>query len=819
MPVTKSYILNLPAGRSYIIHKPTDMIKNYFKIAWRNLQRNKLFSFINISGLSVGLTCCMLILLYAKDETGFDRFHENRDRLYQLTCRITDKERPEQTYGMAAMTQGPAFKAAIPEIKDYVRLDNNDRMVIKRGNETFTENTSWTDDNFFTVFSFPLISGDSKTALSDPHSVVLSDEMAIKYFGTKDAIGKTLEVEINNKFEPFTVSAIAKKAPQNSSISFSFLLPFKYREKYDPQNGWLWLSYSTFFLMGPEVNLNQVAEKMNQVYAVQAKKEIEGEKTNGFSATFTWGVQPFLSMHLNNKIITDEKLKPSNPLYAYILCGIALFILLIACINFINLSMAQSLKRGKEIGVRKVVGSERGQLIKQFLGESFLLSLFAFLIALVLLQLSLPFFNELANKRMSLQYLFDWKLAAGLLSLFLVTGFVAGFYPAIVLSKINPVNTLYNRVQAGGKNYLAKTLVVLQFTLATFLIISSMFIYSQFNFLTNRSLGYNDKNLLVVTAGDGSRKQAVTFKNEFSKINGITQVAPVMGGDWFTTAAAGGKRFLVKYEHVDPDFLPTLGVPVLEGRNFSVDYPADSTNSVMVNETFVKEAGLKYPVVGKTLDFINGNDVKMTIVGVVKDYHYESLKEKIKPQVFSVQPNLPFGKFLLRLNPATAANTIKEVEKTYRSLIPFHPFTCDYKDDLNYKEYEAEAKWKQIIFFSTILVIFISCIGLFGLTTLSVQRRTKEIGIRKVLGAGTFAITGLVSRNFLLLVMIAFVIAVPAAWYAINQWLQNFPYRINMQWQLFAIASVLTISIAFLTVSFQAIKAAVANPVKSLRTE
>jgi putative ABC transport system permease protein len=346
-----------------------------------------------------------------------------------------------------------------------------------------------------------------------------------------------------------------------------------------------------------------------------------------------------------------------------------------------------------------------------------------------------------------------------------------------------------------------------------------MFIYSQFNFLTNRSLGYNDKNLLVVTAGDGSKKQGVTFKNEFSKINGITQVAPVMSGNWFTSAEAGGKRFLVKYEHVDADFLPTLGVPVLEGRNFSLDYPADSTNSVMVNETFVKEAGLKSPVVGKTLDFINGQNVKMTIVGVIKDYHYESLKEKIKPQVLSVQPNLPFGKFLLRLNPATAANTIREIEKTYRSLIPFHPFTYDYKDDLNYKEYEAEAKWKQIIFFSTILVIFISCIGLFGLTTLSVQKRTKEIGIRKVLGAGTFAITGLVSRNFLLLVMIAFVIAVPAAWYAVQQWLQNFPYRIEMQWQLFALASLLTIAIAFLTVSFQAIKAAVDNPVKSLRTE
>lgn len=796
------------------------MIKNYFKIAWRNLKRNKLFSFINISGLSVGLACCMLILLYTKDETSFDRFHENKSRLYQLTCKISEKDRPEETYGMAAMTQGPAFKEAIPEIKEYVRVDNNERMVIKRGNETFTENTTWTDGNFFTVFSFPLIKGDAKTALSDIHSVVLSDETAVKYFGTKDAIGKTLEVEINNKFEPFTVSAIAKKAPQNSSISFSVLLPYKYREEKEPQNGWLWLSYSTFFLMGPDVNVNQVTAKMNQVYAVLAKKEIEEEKANGFNAEFTWGLQPFLSMHLNNKVTTDDALKPSNPIYSYILSGIALFILGIACINFINLTMAQSLRRGKEIGVRKVVGSERMQLIKQFLGESFLLSLFAFIIALLLLQLSLPFFNELANKRLSLQYLFDWKFFLGLLLLFVITGFVAGFYPAIVLSKINPVNTLYNRIQQGGKNYLAKTLVVLQFTLATFLIIASLFIYSQFNFLTKKDLGYNDKNMLVVTTGQNSNKQlGATFKNEFSKIAGVTEVAPVMAGSWFTDGEANGKRFLVKYEHVDHDFLPTLGVPILEGRNFSPDFPSDSTNSVMVNEAFVKEAGLTYPVVGKTLDYINGKKVKMAIVGVIKDYHFESLKEKIKPQVLSVQPHLPFGRFLLKIDPATAAHTIKEVEKVYRSLIPFHPFTYDFKDELNYKGYEAEAKWKQIIFFSTLLVIFISCIGLFGLTTLSIQKRTKEIGIRKVLGAGTFAITGLVSRNFLLLVFIAFSIAVPVAWYVVHQWLQNFPYRITMQWQLFAIASVLTIVIALVTVGFQTLRAAVANPVKSLRTE
>lgn len=796
------------------------MIQNYIKIAWRNLKRNKLFSFINIFGLSVGLSCCMLILLYTKDELSFDQFHEYKDRLYQLTCTIKEKDKPDESYGMAAMTQGPAFKEAIPEIKEYVRFDNENRTIIKIGIETFTENASWTDEGFFNVFSFPLISGNPRTALSDPHSVVVTDEMALKYFGTKDAVGKTIEVEINNKFELFTISAIAKKAPQNSSISFSVLLPFKYLEQYDPQEGWLWLSYSTFFLMAPDANLNKITEQMKQVFELQAKKEIEGEKANGYAYSFTWGLQPFLAMHLNDKMVVEEELSPSKPLYAYILSGIALFILIIACINFINLSMAQSLKRAKEIGVRKVVGSERMQLVKQFLCESFFLSLLAFMIAFGLMHLCLPFFNELANKRLSLEYLLDWKLLSGMVLLWLITGTVSGFYPALVLSKFDPVKTLYNRFKQAGKNYLANSLLVLQFTLATFLIIASLFIYSQYNFLTTQDPGYNDKNLLVVKVGQSGNKELTTrFKNEFKKIPGVTSVAPVMNGNWFTDAEAGGKRFLVKYEHVDHDFLSTLEVPILEGRNFSLEYPADSTNAVMVNEAFVREAGLKAPVVGQTLDFINGQSVKMIIVGVIKNYHFESLKEVIKPQVLSVQPHLPFGRYLVRMDANASVSVLKETEKIYRSLVPFHPFDADFKDDLNYKDYEAEAKWKQIILFSTVLVIFISCIGLFGLTTLAVQRRTKEIGIRKVLGANVLSITGLVSKSFLILVLIAFSISVPLAWYAVNQWLQNFPYRISMQWQLFAIASLVTIVIAMLTIGIQTLRAAVANPAKNLRTE
>lgn len=793
------------------------MIFSYFKIAWRNLLRNKMLSFINISGLSIGLACCMLIFLYTKDESSYDGFHTQKNSLYRLTCSIIGKEDKAVTkYGIGAMVQGPAFKEGIPEIKEFVRVQDRD-FIVKNGNETFNDKAVWVDQNFFSVFSFPLLEGNTKTALNDIHSIVLTDETAIKYFGTKNAIGKTLELEINDKFESFTVSAIAKESPQNSSIKFKMLLPFKYLEEKDPENGWLWLSYPTYFVMNQNVNVTAIAAKMKSIYASKAKSEIIDDKKHGGGDEFVWGVQPFLAMHLDSSVAGTPD--ASDPIYSYILTGIALFILLIACINFVNLSVGQSLKRSKEIGIRKVVGGQRWQLIKQFMGESFMLCFISFVLAMVLAQLSLPIFNDLSNKQLALSYLLDAKLVMGFISLFFATAIIAGFYPALVMSGFNPVKTLYNRSKFTGKNYLSKSLVVIQFALATFLIITTLFIYSQFNYISHRALGYNDKNLITVNIGQGRNKPLMDiFKNEFAKQPGVIAVAPRMGGDWVTVTKANNKEFDVKYEHVDEKYLPTLQAPILQGRNFSKDYPADSTNSVLVNETFVQSAGWKDPI-GKTVDFLNGNDVKLTVVGVVKDYHFESLKSKIKAQIFSAQPNLPFGKFILRINDSNIPKTLAAVEKTYRSLVPNHPFQYDFKDEQNRKSYEAEEKWKQIITFAAIITIFISCIGLFGLTTLAVQKRTKEIGVRKVLGANVLQISTLVSKNFLVLVLIAFLIAIPAGWYATEKWLENFAYRITINGWVFGFAALLTIAIAIITVSFQAIKAAIANPVKSLRTE
>lgn len=793
------------------------MLQNYIKIALRNIIRNKAFSFINIIGLSIGLACCMLIFLFTKDELSFDRFHKKKENIYQLTCKIIEKNGQANNYGIASMIQGPSFKQEIPEIEACVRVNQRD-YIVKKGNETFYEYASWVDDNFFSVFSFPLIKGNPKTVLKELNSAVITEEIAEKYFGKTDPIGKNLELEINDKFEIFVVTGLAKNSPQNSSIKFKILLPFKYEEAKNFDDHWLNLSYPTYFVLNPKANLKSVVAKMAKVYDSKAGKEIVEERKHGFDATFIYGIQPFISIHLNTEIANVEQ--ASNPMYSYILSGIALFILMIACINFINLTVAQSIRRGKEIGIRKVVGGQRGQLIGQFLGESFVICLIAFSLAILMAELALPFFNEMANKRLEIGYLFDYKLVIGYFILFILTVFSAGFYPALVLSSFDPLKILYNRFRFTGKNYLSKGLVILQFSLATFMIIITFFMDKQLNFLTHKDLGYNDKNLLVLSVGqDNNFKLLEIFEQELSKVPGISQVAPRQNGFWGTNAKANGNDISVSFEHIDENYLPTLQIPLVAGRNFSKQFPSDSINAVLVNEAFIKEAGWKVWEEGKTIDFFNGRDTKLQIVGVVKDYHFGSLREKIKPQIFTAQPNRSYGRFLMRMDTQNKPKTLKAIEKIYRKLSPYRPFKYDFMEDLNHQNYEAEARWKQIITLGSILTIFISFIGLFGLTMLSIKQRTKEIGVRKVLGASVFQISSLLAKNYIGLVLIAFIFAIPLAWFTTHQWLENFAYRIDISWQIFALATLVITVIALLTVSYQAIRAALANPVKSLRTE
>ncbi|HQW92311.1 MAG TPA: ABC transporter permease [Ferruginibacter sp.] len=796
------------------------MIKNYFKTAWRNLRKSKVYSFINITGLAIGLASCMLIILYTRDEISFDRFHDNAANIYHVVSKMTSTDGRVTKMGSTGNRPGPAFKESLPETTGFLRIQQSN-FNVKKGTDVFDEEGHYADDNFFTFFSFPLKAGNPATALSDIHSIVINETLAKKYFGDENAVGKILEIDPGNGFEQFVVSGVAKNPPENSSVKVKLLLSNKIQLRDNPDNMWLNFFQNTFISLQPGADIKAVEKKFAQVYAASAKDEIiKAAEDYGLKEKFEYKLQPLTKMHLDTEYVPDNGLyNASNPVYAYILSGIALFLLLIACINFVNLSIARSLNRAKEIGIRKVAGGERRQLIVQFLGESFMLSFFAFAFALLLVELALPFFNELSNKALSFSYLFDIKLILLYTGLFIVSGLLAGFYPALVLSKLNPVETLYGKTRFARSNYLSKGLVVVQFALATFLIIGTVIIYSQFNFLASYSIGYNDDDLAIVYTGPVDAKKANLIAEEFKKNPSILSVAARNGGERGTRAKVNGKEIDLVYETVDREYLPTLQLKLLQGHNIKGENPADSATSILVNETFVKEAGWKEPL-GQKVDFFWDSARVYNVVGVVKDFYYGSLKEGIKPQLFAMdRRGGSYGQLWVKINPLHSASALQYIQKTFRHLLPQQPYQYEFKKDINAAQYAAEQKWKQIISFAAGLTIFISCIGLFGLATLSAQKRTKEIGIRKVLGAGLTGIVKKLSIGFIALVLMAALIAMPAAWWVSQKWLQNYPLRIELSVWMFALALVLIVLVSFLTICFQAIKAAIANPVKSLRTE
>ena len=802
-----------------------NMLRNYLKIAWRTLTRNPVFSLINVAGLSLGLTCCLLIMLYTKDEVSFDRFQERGDRLYRIVATMTDEKETRKISSTNAI-HGPAFGQEIPEIEAVIRMQNNP-LVLRKDGALFNQEVTFADSTFLPVFSLPLLAGNPRTALSNLHSVVLTEATAEKYFNSTDVLGKTIELKAGKEFESFVVSGVAKNCPQNSSIQFEMLLPFKFQEQGGPDTEWIGFYLNTFVLLNPKTNLRAVVPKLDRVFLSKAAEDFKQARAKyNFNQTIHFDLQPFPAIHLDTGFgdARNGLAHGSKPIYSYILTGIALFILLIACINFVNLTVARSLQRGKEIGIRKVVGGRRTQLIYQFLGESYLLCFLAFGFALLLTQLVLPTFNEMANKQLAISYLFDATLVAGYVGLFLVTGLVAGFYPALVLSGFNPVQTLYNRTRLGGtplggKNYLTRGLVVFQFALSVGLVIGTIVIYRQFNYLTTKELGYNDEHLLGFDLGrEGvSREVIERFKNEFAAVPGIKAVTAKNWSDNITLAKADGKEIEFGYHGIDDQYLPTLQIPVVKGRNFSKAYPSDTAQSVVINEAFAKAAGWKDPV-GKQVDFFY-NQKKFTVIGVVRDYHFESLKEKIKPLLFTQDPRYRLGQIWVKLDPTAIPETIARIGSIYRNLMPFRPFNYEFKDVTNARNYETEARWKQMITLAAWLFLFVSCLGLFGLATFTAESRTKEIGIRKVLGASVASITTLLSKDFLTLVLVAIVIASPLAYYAAQTWLAGFPYRIDLDGWMFVMAGGLAVSIALLTVSFQSIKAALMNPVKSLRSE
>ncbi|MEZ4903250.1 MAG: FtsX-like permease family protein [Spirosomataceae bacterium] len=795
------------------------MLRNYLKIALRHLWQNRLYSGINVVGLALGLTCVLLAILYIRDEYNFDTFHKKSPHLYRITTTlIANKGEAPQTSGGTGQVQGPAFKAAIPEIEDYVRVMGGAILGdIRTDQKAFKLQLLFVDENFFDVFSFRLIHGNPKTLLKDVGSVVITKKTAIKFFNSTNVVGKVLHMEADPSADrlgkPLVISGVVENPPKNSSIQFEVLHPFRFLQLSFEDTNWLNAYLGTFVVLNSKANKPSVIKKFNQVHARHAKEQI---KDNGYNPETSYGLQSITDIHLNPLNTGGEggAVNYSNPLYSYLFLGFAIFILLMASINFINISIASSLKRTKEVGIRKITGSRRGQIIIQFLGEAAILCVVAFVLAILIMLILLPIFNELTNKQISGREIFEWSLIFSFILVLVANILLSGLYPAYILSNFKPTEVLYRKQKLSGSGFLGQSLVVLQFVLATIFLIISIIFYKQLDYIRTKDLGYNPYQVIrSYISGNREAKPITEFmKNEVAKEPSIIGISfgDERGGNYKTKV--NQRTIKSTYQNIDQNYFSVLGIHLKEGKNPS------SNQEIVVNEAFVKAAALENPIgtLVKTEDFFIKSPVR--IVGVVKDFHFDSLRERISPLVMTVN-EVYYGGIWLKVDKNRQQEGVKAFEKIYRKALPNAVFEYNFMDELNNLNYIQEQRWQQIVGFVTLLSMFLCGMGLFGLTHLAVQQRTKEIGIRKVLGASLMSIVSLLSKNFLKLSFISVIIASPAAYYFMDKWLQYFTYRIQISWSTFGYTAIVIIFISLLTVIYQAIRAATINPVDSLKRE
>ena len=806
-----------------------NMLSNYIKISWRHLWQSKLYSFINVVGLAVAITCVLLAVLFIKDERSYDRFHEKKKDLYRILTTRTDDKGNRGTVAGTGQPQGPAFKEAVPEVVDYVRVMGGDiRGDVIANNKTFNVQMLFADESFFNLFSFPVLRGNGATSLNDISSVVITETLAKKFFNSIDVVGRRLDMDANPSEEklgkPSIITAVVKDLPKNSSIRFDILQPMRYMQLSFTDTAWLNQYLGTFVLLRPESDLEQVGRKFDRVFTSHAKYQVEEtKKLYNFDPKVSYSLQNVVDMHLNPRLTGTWReggiVNESDPIFSWLFLGITLFILFMATVNFVNISIASSLKRAKEVGVRKITGGSKRQIIVQFLIESSIVCLAAFLLSVLLINLSLPLFNELVRKELVLLESFDLRLITWFATILILIILLTGFYPAYVLSGFKPKEVLYNKQKLSGRNLVGKSLVVLQFSLAVFFIIATIIYYRQMDFVRTKELGY-DPYQVVRTHIRGDREYKPVqeiLRYELSKEPAIKFVSFGADGQPYDVKV-GNKTIEALHEVIDEYRLPAMQIKLKAGRNISSAILADRHHSILVNEAFVRAAGLESPI-GTQLYTSDRFDRELkTIVGVIEDYHSGSLHESIKPMVMLVC-DWDSGGIWLRIEKQNQQRALKAIETAYKKAMPTALYEYNFLDELNAKAYEQEQRWQKIIGTATILSIFICCLGLFGLAHLAAQRRIKEIGVRKVLGATVASIASLLTKDFLKLVVISLVVASPLAWWVMNNWLQEFAYRITIGWWMFLLAGAGAIIIAMVTVSFQAIKAAIANPVKSLRTE
>jgi putative ABC transport system permease protein len=815
------------------------MIKNYFKIAWRNLMKNKVFSFINVFGLSAGLASCMLICLYVYDELNYDKHHKNVENLYQVgTVFVRADGEKNAPAAPAAMAQ--ALKQEFPEVVNTTRFTSlfvDDKTLLKYEDngaaKSFYETKGYlVDSTFFVFFNYNFIEGNSATALNNPNSIVISEDMARKIFGQQSALNKVLHIESNtNGVGNFAVTGVFKPLKNPSHIDGRFFMTFKGGELERYTKVQTSMAGNNMFFTYVELQ-----DKAN-VKALEAKFPTFVDKYMGNDLKKAgFGKKQFLTpvkdIHLNSEV-PDNVTPSGSKTYLYILMSIALFTLLIACINFMNLSTARSSKRSGEVGIRKVLGAQRNGLIYQFLSESVLLSCLAFLFALLFVQLLIPVFEDVSGKTFSFTPPQYFGLLSGFFALSLVAGLLAGSYPAFYLSSFIPIKVLKGRFSNSlAAVNLRKGLVVFQFTLSVILIVASVVIANQMNFLRSTDLGFaKDQQIIIPLRSETAKKSYPSLKNALNATNQIQSVGASAyypgifnpeDANFYKEGQTINDSKIASINRIDKNYLQTLDIKPIAGRIFSESYPKDTNNLMVFNEQAIREMGFSNPeeAIGKKV-FSRMEQTNLEIIGVVKDFHFQDLKTPIKPFGFTLNRagDLNYNYIIAHTKAGDVGSVLKTVESTWQKLNPNEPFEYSFLDDDFQKNYKAESRLSSIVGYFTFIAILISCLGLFGLATFSAEQRTKEIGVRKVLGASVGNIVGLLSKDFLLLVAFSVVIASPIAWFVMNKWLQDFAYRTSINWSVFAITTAVALIIAFLTVSFQAIKAAVANPVKSLRTE
>ncbi|RTL58787.1 MAG: ABC transporter permease [Sphingobacteriales bacterium] len=809
------------------------MIKNYFKIAWRNLIKHKGISGINLFGLTVGLTSCLLITVYILNELSYDRYNKNADNIYRVTRSFNNKD---GVVSLNLSTVAPPFgyylPTDFPEIQKMTRLLDAVISPLRYKEKLFNEKgVFFADENLFDVFSVKVLKGNPATALKDPFSIMLTEESAKKYFGEEDPMDKT--IRYNNKFE-LKVTGIYKAFPSNAHMHPNMLCSFNtlrdtavYGEE-NLRTNWGNNSFFTYIVLPKGYDIKNMGTR----FPAFIDKHMTGQEYVGNqpSKMTKLGLQKLTDIHLYSH--TDYEAEPNSDISrVYIFASIALFILLIACINYMNLSTARSVLRAREIGIRKVIGAEKKELIFQFIGESVLITVVAILLAFGLLALTLPWLNKLTGQNLSTGILLKWQVVVSLVLSPFIIGAIAGIYPAMFMSSFKPVKTLKGFFKAGGAGLsLRKALVVTQFSISIILIITTMVVYQQLHYMQKKSLGFEKDHMVIIPYNRALNDKYESFRTEMlanSSIKDATRTSRIPTGrllDASNAATFSGDSAVpvntdIKLVSVDYDFIPTYKIKLLAGRNYSREYGTD-TASFVLNESAIKAIGWKNPenAIGKEFKY---DDIRGHVIGVVDDFHFESMHQKIVPMVFVMFPSRVsfFNNLSVKIAGNDVSSALATIESAWKKFVPDTPFEYTFLDDNFDKLYESEQKQGTLFTTFACIAILIACLGLLGLSAFTISQRIKEIGVRKVLGANTGGIVALLSKDFLKLVAIAALISFPVAWYAMNNWLKDFAYRINIQWWIFIAAAVVALLVALITVSSQAIKAALANPVKSLRTE